>query len=142
MGITKKCKWLYILKEDYEWDASEHLGKTIKFNCRWLRVNEGMITVKKGYAWDGCSPKFVIADLWIIGTPDGRKRYGKPVTYRASLVHDALTQFKDELPITHQQATAVFSALLKEAEFFWHRVYVLMIRVFGTRKFLGNKLEK
>ena len=51
----------------------------------------------KGYAWDGCSPKFQILDL-IFGTHDGAisENTGKAVTYYASMVHDVLYQFHDE----------------------------------------------
>ena len=54
-----------------------------------------------GYAWDGCTPKFEFLDF-VIGTPDGRLDYltEKPITYYASLVHDAIYQYKSCLLYT------------------------------------------
>lgn len=66
-----------------------------KHDCdeEFLRIYNGHITVKatesKQYAWDGCSPKIKVFGK-IIGTPDVKG------TWRASLFHDALYQYKIE----------------------------------------------
>ena len=134
----KKHPWLYKLDEDYIWDSGGNVSSGVFFESKWLRVDCGFITVRKNYAWDGCSYKWSVLDLFVVGVPDGRLRYGLPITYHASLIHDALTQFRHELPITHQQATAIFSALLKESGFFWRHVYVYMVKKFGEKDFKGN----
>ncbi len=77
-----------------------------EFVNEWVTLDEhGLFCIKKGYAWDGCSPKFVFADL-IIGTPDGRlnESTGKPITYYASLLHDVIYQFKMVIPVTRKEA--------------------------------------
>ncbi len=134
----KKHPWLYMLRENYSWYAGKFIDDTLCFDCEWLAIYSGLITVRRYYAWDGCSYKWSILDLFVVGVPDGRLRYGVPMTYYASLIHDALTQFRHELPITKQQATAIFDALLKESGFFWRHVYVYMVKKFGEKDFRGN----
>src|SRR5687767_14262930 len=75
----------------------------LTFDNEWLSINKkGWITVKcsnkRGYAWDGCSPKVNFLDfLW--GTPDGKLDYRteKSITYYASMIHDVLYQYKKEV---------------------------------------------
>ena len=56
---------------------------------------DGRLIIPREYTWDGCTPKFSILDIFVIGTPDGIKNIntGKPKTYFASLVHDVLYQY-------------------------------------------------
>jgi len=114
-----------------------------KFESDWLTVAEtGKITVhgsnEQGYAWDGCSPKWNFLQLtW--GTPDGRLDYEteKPLTYYASLIHDALYQYKSEgLPISRREADVIFNIILKKREFIWRWLYNLAVRAFG--RFYGK----
>ena len=97
----------------------------------------GRITVTRGYAWNGCSPKICVFDL-LLGTPEGvvHVRTGKPKTYYASLVHDALYQFlPDGLPLGRRHADRFFLLLLAESEFALRWLYwgaVAMVSVFGT----------
>ena len=137
--MIRRNPWLFKLNADYAWDASDFIAREISFDSPWLNIHLGVITVKQGYAWNGCSHKLAIADLWIIGIPDGRLHEGLPITYHASLIHDALTQFRATLPITHQQATAIFDALLKERRFFWRKLYVWAVSRFAPRGFKGNQ---
>ena len=137
--MIKKKPWLFKLSADYSWNAAGFISIDITFDNPWLKIHNGVITVKQGYAWDGCSHKWVIADLWVIGTPDGRLHHGLPITYHASLIHDALTQFRAVLPVTHQQATAIFDAMLKERRFFWRKLYVWAVSILGPHDFKGNR---
>jgi hypothetical protein len=88
----------------------------------------------KGYAWDGCSPKFQILDL-IFGTPDGAisENTGKAVTYYASMVHDVLYQFHDEFgkKISRKQVDLIFIDELEKGQFIPARMYYLMVRALG-----------
>ena len=93
----------------------------------------GRIVVMRGYAWNGCSPKFCFFDL-LLGTPDGvvDARTGRPKTYYASLVHDALYQFvPDGLPASRRDADRCFLALLAESGFRPRWIYYAAVRVFG-----------
>lgn len=137
--MIKTRPWLFQLAQDYSWDASDLIADKVNFANPWLNIRNGVITVTEGYAWDGCSPKCSIADLWVIGTPDGRLDEGLPITYYASLVHDALMQFRTSLPITHQQATVIFDAMLKERKFTWRKLYVWAVSQFSPRNFKGNR---
>jgi hypothetical protein len=87
-----------------------------------------------GYAWDGCSPKFQVLDL-LIGTPDGAVSPDteKPLTYKASMVHDVLYQYhkKFEGKITRKQVDGIFLDELEKAHFLPARMYYMMVRTFG-----------
>ena len=87
----------------------------------------------------GADYKWSILDLFVVGVPDGRLRYGKPMAYYASLIHDALTQYRRELPITRKQAYTIFDAALKESGFFLRPLYVFVVKMFGQHGFLGDK---
>jgi hypothetical protein len=136
--MINKHPWLFKLTHDYSWDASDFIDPQVEFVNPWLSIRDSVITVSEDYAWNGCSPKLSIFDLWVLGGPDGRLRHGLPITYHASLVHDALTQFRTTLPITHQQATAIFDAMLKESGFACRKLYVLLVKLFAPLDFKGN----
>lgn len=87
--IFKYKKWC--LTEDV---VGDYPDTTIKYRTQWVWVENGKITVKKGYAWNGCSPKWNLG-LFVFGTPDGPINCltGKQYCYYASLFHDALYQF-------------------------------------------------
>lgn len=127
---SKPKKLLYQLHYDLRVDLSDPFFKSIfsdqdlrQFNAdigdegRKLYDQEGrlvvsfqnpsVITVAKGYRWDGCSPKFHILDLFWFGTPDGivvgsERPNDRPdedrdipiiaerVTHSASALHDVL----------------------------------------------------
>lgn len=96
-------KWIYELDVDFTWASGFRFERDWAFQDRTgvtrliLRTN-GAITVTKGYAWDGCTPKLCFFDMQIEipdGVVDSRTRKSK--TYYASLVNDALYQF---LPAT------------------------------------------
>lgn len=112
-----------------------------EYSNEWISINKrGLITItpiSTGYAWDGCSPKKDVLDL-LIGTPDGKtdKDTNKPITYYASLLHDCIYQFKDEIDISRYEADQLFKLLLKNKNFFWSNVYYRCVRLFGG--FYGN----
>lgn len=86
----------------------------------------------KGYAWDGCTPKWELLDL-IVGTPDGRLDYltEEPITYYASMVHDILYQFKDEIPVSRNTADKLFHIIMKQADYWWRGLYFAIVSLFG-----------
>lgn len=125
--------YLYTLKEDITQATTWQLVQP--FDSQWLHIStEGTITIKAGktgYAWDGCSPKFSFLNLAIIGTPDGHVDYrtGKPYTYKASLVHDALYQYLDTVPVPKAEVDKLFYQML--GDFTLARVYFWAVRLFG-----------
>lgn len=90
---------------------------------RWLEVRHCRLTIAAGYAWDGCSPALRLPGgpllppgLWL-GPWDGPLGTdGRPAAWRASLVHDALCQHRDELRgLTRDATVQLFARLLAEA---------------------------
>lgn len=87
--------WIYRIDEDFVY---AHTGWKLqkRFVSTWLDISrDGVIAVKAnktGYAWDGCTPKVSIFNIWIWGVPDGHVDYRtmRPYTYYASMVHDAM----------------------------------------------------
>ena len=135
-----KKRWLFQLEKDYSFKSEEvsiQPNEDLEFRdeCHslWLEIKEdGTITVKEGYAWDGCSPKFNILDLFWVGTPDGAIDEGKPITYYASLVHDALGQFRkeEEMPFNRKQRDFIFAEMLEG--FTFQKLYYMAVRIFGS----------
>ena len=101
------------------------------------------MTVKanEGYSWDGCTPKRSFLNLSIIGVPDGHIDYRtmRPFTYHASLVHDALYQYLDTIPVRKKEVDWLFLIMLGDFKLRW--IYYVMVRLFGGRgvKQLGIK---
>jgi len=102
------------------------------FKNDWIEIlPSGKIIVSKDYAWDGCTPKFNFLDL-TIGTPDGRVvDYTYQITWYASLIHDAVYQFKKDVPITRLEADNLFYEELCKQKFKLRAVYYVGVRVFG-----------
>jgi hypothetical protein len=131
-------RWLYRLEESYSWESGHRLEEDVVFldksgAVRLVIERGGRITVTRGYAWDGCTPKVCLFDI-LIGVPDGvvHARTGRPKTYYASLVHDALYQFlPDGLPLTRYHADEFFLRLMAESDFGPRRIYWLAVRTFG-----------
>ncbi len=137
---------LFTLGEDYPWQTQKiKLEKDYQFcdknkngKLRMTITKEGLITIRERYTWDGCTPKFSLLDLLVIGTPDGiiSDKTGKPKAYHASMVHDALYQFLADFPpneklYTRRQADEVFLEILEDAEFAPRKLYYAAVRVFG-----------
>ena len=103
----------------------------------WLKIdNLGTITVKGsrrgGFAWNGCSPKWnCLHFTW--GTPDGKLDYftEKPMTYYASMVHDAIYFVKGSVNISRRETDVLFKLLMREAKFMWSWKYFFWVRAVG-----------
>ncbi len=106
------------------------------------------------YAWDGCSPKIYFFWFLIIGTPDWWPHTEKILTLspevptkivprevfwqkalHASLVHDALYQYLDEIPIAKKDVDMLFYQMLRQSgsSVILAAVYRFMVRVLGGR---------
>lgn len=132
------AKWLYRLDGSFAWASPFDFDRDRAFADATGRVRlvlepGGTITVTRGYAWNGCSPKFRLLDL-LVGTPEGvvNARTGQRKTYYASLVHDALYQFLgDGLPLSRAQCDRAFLLLMRESGFRLAGIYWLAVRAFG-----------
>jgi len=138
MTCRKAARWLYRLEHSHSWQSPYRFDRDWAFQdkrgrTRLVITSDGVITVTRGYAWDGCTPKFCLLDI-VVGTPDGVVYLGSgfPKTYYASLIHDVLYQFlPDGLPLTRAQADRCFLLLMTESEFALRRLYYAAVRVFG-----------
>lgn len=148
--ISRNCvRWLYKLPENYEWESGLSIPEDRVFRdrdgtIRLILEREGRITITRGYAWNGCSPKLLVLDL-LFGTPEGavHARTERPKTYYASMVHDALYQFLPKgLPLTRRQADAIFLRLLRESDFSPAVVYWLAVRLFGSLVSRGLRMKR
>ena len=126
--------YVYCIKED-------HVHKTSitgrEFENEWFKLEkDGNVTVKgsnkDGYAWDGCTPKFKIMDLYF-GTPEAvlNLKTGKTKTYYAYLIHDIFYQFsKDLKPIVKRsEIDKEFYTILKEHEFKLAKIYYFFVHL-------------
>lgn len=146
MWCKDGAAWLYRLERNFTWDSGHSVPKDLVFRdkggtVRLVIETSGRVTVMRGYAWNGCSPKFCLFDI-LIGTPDGVVHVGtgRPKAYFASLVHDALYQFLPlSAPLTRADADWVFLRLLAESDFAPRRLYWLAVRLFGWIVRLGQK---
>lgn len=128
--------YVYCLKEDH-WHQSLIKGR--EFENEWFKLgNDGSMIVKgtryKGYAWDGCSPKWKIKDLYI-GTWEAVLNWetGQSKTYYASLIHDVCYQFSKDLRpfVKRKEVDSEFYAILKRDDFRFARLYYTGVRLFG-----------
>jgi len=134
--MRKKLKAVkrYKITEDYIYQSNL---KGYSFDSDWLLVEPtGKIVVKangKGFKWDGCTPKFNILDLFIIGTPDGiiNVDTGYPKTFYASMVHDVMYQYFDEIPIPKKKIDRLFYDMLKKEKFKLSFLYYIAVKLFA-----------
>jgi hypothetical protein len=130
MFCSKSVHWLYRLEKNFSWDSPLDIKQDYAFKdnrgvVRLILEHGGRITVTRGYAWNGCSPKFCFFDI-LFGVPDGVVDFhtGRPKTYYASLVHDALYQFvPDGLPLKQHDADRCFLKLMEATGFRLRHLY-------------------
>jgi len=103
-------KYRFVLANDLTvWtglDLGEHAFRDAAGNV-WGHTCDELLVVRKGYATDGCSPKFRIFGMWV-GTCDFAW------TRMPSTVHDLLYQFAhlDCAPLSRKEADQLFYALM------------------------------
>jgi len=133
----RKGDFPYIFKEMVDFQYQTDWRLKAPFVAEWLEISvDGLVTVKAnttGYAWDGCTPKVSLLNLAIVGVPDGHVDYRtmKPFTYRASMVHDALYQYLDTIPIKKRDVDLLFLKMM--GDFKLRHVYHFFVKYFGGR---------
>lgn len=124
----------------------------------WGDIYENKLVIRKGYSWDGCSPKIKLLGM-VLGTWDGLKvtqilnfsipdAFGvkdffsvhsfEQQMYIPSLVHDILCQFSKDLEtngITDQHnIDIIFYQLAKENHFKFAKLYYKIVRFYQKNK--------
>ena len=102
-------KYKYTLPYDYYYQSDRLIG--IEFCNEWIKIqSDGCVRISKSYSWNGCN--FV---------PDFKG------TYYASLLHDALYQYK----INRFIADKIFLDVMRRDEFYLSTLYYLGVKFFG-----------
>lgn len=149
MFCRNSVAWLYRADQNFSWDSGITVQADQVFldaggKVRLVIETTGRMTVTRGYAWNGCSPKFCFLDL-LIGTPDGvvDADTGRPKAYFASMVHDALYQFLGaESPISRREADRCFLLLMTESHFSLRYIYWAAVRLFGRLVWHGKRAKR
>lgn len=123
----------FILDEDLVEDGHRDVGDRELYygDCEgrwWLKLGPHYkVTVRCGYAWDGCSPKIAKIGKLYIGTIDTKNNW------QGSCVHDALYQFGmvNEFPYTKKDADVTFYNILKKYGFKLAGLYYWAVDKFG-----------
>ena len=103
-------KYKYTLPYDYYYQSDRLIG--IEFCNEWIKIrSDGCIIISKVYSWNGCTL-----------APDFKE------TYSASLIHDALYQFK---PCKRKVADLIFNDILTVKRFKYKKLYFKAVRFFG-----------
>jgi len=139
--IPRGGPWIFKLTEDFTLETD---CTGITFRSDWFTITEnGRMTIKKGYAWDGNSVKIDVFDLFIIGTPDGvvDVQTMKPKTWYASLVHDALYQYYGYHGLLRSEMDMIYLLLARKAKFAPAPLYYAVIRLLGWAFYVGKHLE-
>ena len=128
--------YIYCIRENYRYQSSI-TGR--EFENEWFKLApDGVIIVKgtnyQGYAWDGCSPKFKIKDIYF-GIPEAVLNFGtgQSKTYYASLIHDVFYQFSKNVRalVKRKEVDREFYAILKRDDFRFAGLYYFFVRLFG-----------
>jgi hypothetical protein len=150
-ALHREGVWIYKIIRPLQYRSRL---KGYEFDSRWVSLErDGTVTVyaskERPYAWDGCSPKYIIGNKqFIFGTPDGyRDIYmDYPITSMASLIHDAFYQYLHVIPFKKVEVDRIFKDLLKVAGFRFWPVYYTAVRLFGghfvRQKGLNGVYEK
>ncbi len=134
--------WRYKIPNDFNYKSYLLLG--VSFSNEWVKIENGEIVIKAGYAWDGCSPAYKVisgklfpSGIWF-GPWDGPIGIdGHVVSHRASLVHDALCQFREDITgLTKDLVVEIFKQLLEKdsAPLWMTSIYPKMVSMFGPQK--------
>jgi len=128
--------YVYCIKEDYIYQSSI-TGR--HFKNEWFRLDpDGLIIVrgtnKRGYSWDGCSPKWKLGGMYF-GTPEAvlNNTTLQSRTYYSSLIHDLFYQYSSDVKdiVTRKEVDDTFYALLKRDGFEMAPYYHRAVRMFG-----------
>ncbi len=109
-----------------KYDITFHdLGFKQAFASEFFVIQMNTIKIRSGFEWDGASY-----------VDDGRIINGKPVTWRATCLHDCLYRFKN--PLSRKKADDLFYRELQLCGFKKAWIYYIGVRVFGFFSYKGK----
>lgn len=123
-------KWRFCLTADFTiclgtgWTGYHEFYDNEKL---WGVLRGDVLTIKSGFAWNGCSPAWRIFGRWF-GTPT-------PASAMVpSLVHDLLYGYMDArcIPWDKKQADTIFYNLMLEYDFFLRGTYHGTVAALGA----------
>ena len=117
-------KWK--LEKDYTF---EYEAEDAEYS--YAKVKDNRVTIKAGYAWNGCSPKRSVLDVFVVGITDGIVYFetGKQKLYYPTLEHDCLYQYKIG---RRKQADRRFLRRMNKVHFKLAYLYYIFVRIFGV----------
>ena len=122
-----KPKYFYETIENVKFKTD--LVKGIYFSNEWLYINNGAVTVSKGYVFNGASPRWEwFGCEW--GTPQGRGLSG----LRGFCIHDALWQFHKEIGISKRMGNDVQLMVHKKDSFKPGWLYYKVLNIVALNK--------
>jgi hypothetical protein len=131
MNIQIHNVWKFTLKED---DIVNLKYLNIRdIDREWMKIKNGILTIPKGYSWDGCTPKIKV-NGHIIGIPD----FGTKTEF-ASLVHDVFYQYASENLLTRKQVDQLFLSLMLLSGFRGAYLYYFAVRSVAWMFWKGKK---
>lgn len=147
MSLSIAETWRYKLQEDFHHEYSKDFPE-MEVDQDWLKIHGRKVFIPKGYAWNGCNPSYRIRFSrlgidWWIGTPDGSlDETGRPITSNASLLHDALCQYREVLPlVTKKMSVELFAEQLRLSGAHPQicKNYPGVVSLFGPQDWLGDR---
>ena len=126
LTYKKRFKYKYKLSDNFECDI---YSKVTLHNSRYINISKDILTVKKGYCWDGASGPTI----------------DTKTVMKASLVHDVLYQLMRErvLPQSSRMASDnIFREICLEQGMSRFRAWYLYtgLRIFGAKAAKPNTL--
>jgi hypothetical protein len=131
MILVKKKVWKFSLFKHFSTDLKRFgiSGDFIFFDeingAKFFvgEIKDGVLTILKGYKWDGNTPKFRLFGK-IIGIPDFQE------TWEASLVHDFLIEYCSQHNIRRNVIDNIFQGILREKKFIFEPIYSNGVHLF------------
>ena len=125
-------KYFYIIIEDIEFYDDRF--KSLDFSNDYCEFKNGKLTVKKGYAFNGATPRWEFFGCEF-GTPQGRAYSG----LRGFAFHDAMYQYGKVIGLKRKYADRVQKTIHIEDEFNPAKFYCVVLRVFGWLAYSTQK---
>lgn len=135
-----RYRWRWKLLRDVRtrmlWFTGDRISFTDASNREWMRFERGGWRVmRRGYVWNGCSPKRHVPIFGWVGTPD------TPYNLLASLNHDGGYQFSgtDNYWMTREAEDRFFYDTMRASGFRFASLYHGAVRDFGGFSFGINR---